>query len=174
VLTVKDVLQGRIPFYTGAISRESWDRVGGHRPGAGGGDPAVFLSPEASDEYEPDVLLGSSCRASSTCGSSPRRLARYRVRLASLSRGPKRIEQLEKSLIGTFERFAESSGRADYQALVQAPVSRLRYHQAIRRARWAFLDGDVPAARGHAREAFELRRTLQWLRSWPACRCPCA
>ncbi len=127
VLTVKDVLRGRVPFYTGAISRESWDRVGGYRPGAGGGDPAVLLSLEASDEYEPDVLLWLELSSQFDVRLIPERLARYRVRPTSLSRGPERIEQFEKSLIGTFERFAESSGRADYQALVQAPVSRLRY-----------------------------------------------
>ena len=161
VLTVKDVLRGRVPFYTGAISRESWDRLGGYRPGTGGGDPADLLSPEAPDEYEPDVLLWLELSSQFDVRLIPDRLARYRVRPTSLSRGPERIEQFEKSLIGTFERFADSSGRADYQALVQAPVGRLRYHQAIRRSRWAFLDGDVSAARGYAREAFALRRTLR-------------
>lgn len=161
VLTVKDVLRGRVPFYTGAISRESWDRVGGYRPDVGGGDPDVLVSLEASDEYEPDVLLWLELSSQFDVRLIPERLARYRVRPTSLSRAPERIEQFETSLIGTFERFAESSGRADYQALVQAPVHRLRYNQAIRRARWAFLDGDVSSARGHAREAFALRRTLR-------------
>jgi glycosyltransferase involved in cell wall biosynthesis len=161
VLTVKDVLRGRVPFYTGAISRESWDRVGGYRPDPAGGDSADFRSPEASDDYEPDVLLWLELSSQFKVRLIPERLARCRVRPMSLSRSPERIEQFEESLIGTFERFAESSGRADYQALVQAPVTRLRYNQAIRRSRWAFLDGDVSAARGHAREAFALRQTLR-------------
>ena len=161
VLTVKDVLRGRVPFYTGAISRESWDHAGGYGVGAAGADPAARLSLEAADDYEPDVLLWLELSSQFDLRLIPEKLARCRVRPTSLSRDPDRIEQFEESLIGTFEKFAASSGRAEYLALVQEPVSRLRYNQAIRRARWAFLDGDVPAARGHAREAFALRRTLR-------------
>jgi glycosyltransferase involved in cell wall biosynthesis len=161
VLTVKDVLRGRVPFYTGAISRESWDRVGGYRQGAWSGDIAALGSFETSDEFEADVLLWLELSSQFDVRLIPEKLVRCRVRPASLSRGPERIEQFEKSLIGTFERFAQSSGRADYLALVQAPVRQLKYYQAIRRARWAFLDGDLPAARGHAREAFSLRRSVR-------------
>ena len=40
-------------------------------------------------------------------------------------------------------------------------MRRLRYDQAMRRARWALLDGDVQGARAAARDAYRHRRTLR-------------
>jgi glycosyltransferase involved in cell wall biosynthesis len=139
-LTVADVLGGRVPYYTGAIRRDAWDAVAGYAPGVAGMDESVLIWLRLADRFRVLVI--------------PHRLARYRIRETSLSRDPQKIEEFERCLTRTFEQFAQESGSPAHRAAIQRPLRRLRYHQALRRARWSFLDGDVPAARRFAREAF--------------------
>jgi hypothetical protein len=89
------------------------------------------------------------------------KLARYRVREQSLSRDRGKVEEFESSLIRTFEIFGNSSTDPRHAHIVETPIRRLRYHQALRRARWAFGDGDIPASRRFAREAFVQKHTLR-------------
>lgn len=144
VLTVEEVLSGRVPYYTGAIRAEAWWAVGGYRPGV---ESDVLAWLRLADGFDVRLL--------------PDKLGRYRVRDQSLSRHPEKIEEFERSLIGTFERFAEESGDPRHLSIVQSPVRRLRYHQALRRARWAFVDGDVETARRFAAEARQQRATVR-------------
>jgi glycosyltransferase involved in cell wall biosynthesis len=144
VLTVEDVLGGRVPYYTGGVRRDAWEAAGGYLPG-----------------IESDVLLWLRLARGSEVHLIPDKLARYRVRDRSLSRDPDRVEDFERSLMRTFEVFAEHSGDPRHREIAQGPVRRLRYHQALRRARWAFVDGDLDAARRHAREARAQRPTLR-------------
>jgi glycosyltransferase involved in cell wall biosynthesis len=144
VLTVEDVLAGRVPYYTGAIKKAAWWAVGGYEPG-----------------LESDVLIWLRLASNYKLCLLPDRLGRYRVRDESLSRHPDRVEQFENNLIRTFEAFAEESGDPRHLSIAQSPVRRLRYHQALRRARWAFVDGDIEGARRLARNAFEQRATLR-------------
>jgi hypothetical protein len=144
VLTVDEVLAGRVPYYTGAISKGAWRAVGGYEPG-----------------LESDVLSWLRLASAFEVRLLPDKLGRYRVREESVSRRPDKVEEFESSLIRTFETFAAQSGDPRHLAIVQTPVRRLRYHQALRRARWAFVDGDIEAARQHAREAREARATLR-------------
>ncbi|WP_081865988.1 glycosyltransferase family 2 protein [Blastococcus sp. URHD0036] len=144
VLTVEEVLSGRVPYYTGAVRAEAWRAVGGYEP-----------------EGECDVLQWLRLASRFEVRLLPDRLARYRVRDDSASRSPDRIEAFESSLIGTFASFAEESGEPAHRAIAQAPARRVRYAQALRRARWAFVEGDISAARRHAREARKQRATLR-------------
>jgi hypothetical protein len=144
VLKVEDVLGGRVPYYTGAVRAEAWRAVGGYQPGV---ESDVLLWLRLAREFEVRLL--------------PDKLGRYRVRRESDSRHPDRVESFESSLIGTFEAFAEETDVQGHRAIAQSPVRRLRYHQALRRARWAFVDGDIPAARRHAQHAREQRATLR-------------
>jgi glycosyltransferase involved in cell wall biosynthesis len=144
VLTVEQVLSGRVPYYTGAVRAEAWRAVGGYEP-----------------QGECDVLLWLRLASRFDVRLLPDKLGRYRVRDESASRRPDRIEEFESSLIRTFERFAEESGEPRHRAIAQSPVRRLRYHQELRRARWAFVDGDIASARRHARDAREQRGTLR-------------
>ena len=78
----------------------------------------------------------------------------YRIRANSLSRDPAKVEAFEHALITAFARTAESTASAGDRVLVEQTVARLKYHQELRRARWALLDGDPKLARRHARLAF--------------------
>ncbi|SEP21197.1 glycosyltransferase family 2 protein [Trujillonella endophytica] len=143
-LTVEEALGGRVPYYTGAVRAESWRAVGGYQPGV-----------------ESDVLMWLRLADRFSVWLLPDKLGRYRVRGESESRHPDRVEDFERSFIHTLESYAAESGLPGHRAIVQSPVRRLRYHQALRRARWAFVDGDVAAARRHARDAREQRATLR-------------
>lgn len=147
VLTVDQVLGGRVPYYTGAIRQAAWRAVGGYQPGVEGVDESVLIWLRLASDFEVRLL--------------PDRLAMYRVRKESLSRDADKVEEFESSLIRTFEMFAEKSEDPRQAQVVEAPLRRLRYHQALRRARWAFRDGDVPSSRRFARDAFAQRHTLR-------------
>jgi glycosyltransferase involved in cell wall biosynthesis len=153
-LTVDQVLGGRVPYYTGAIRESAWRAVGGYQPGVEGVDESVLIWLRLTSDFEVRLL--------------PDKLARYRVREESLSRDPDKVEEFERSLIRTFEMFGGSSTDTRRAHVVEAPIRRLRYHQALRRARWAFRDGDIPASRRFARDAFAQKPTL---RAGPSCFC---
>jgi hypothetical protein len=147
VLTVDQVLGGRVPYYTGAIHKVAWRAVGGYQPGVEGVDESVLIWLRLTSDFEVRLL--------------PDKLARYRVREESLSRDPDKVEEFESSLIRTFEMFGESSTDPRHAHVVEFPIRRLRYHQALRRARWAFGDGDIPASRQFAADAFAQKHTLR-------------
>jgi glycosyltransferase involved in cell wall biosynthesis len=145
VLTVEDVLAGRVPYYTSIIRRAAWEAVGGYEPGIDGIDESVLIWLRLTSNFCVRLI--------------PDRLARYRVREDSLSRDPEKVEAFEKALIRTFELFAEKSSDPRHVRIVQGPIRRLRYHQALRRARWAFAEGDMRHALRFARAAFSQRPT---------------
>lgn len=147
VLTVDQVLGGRVPYYTAAIRRGAWQAVGGYQPGVVGVDESVLIWLRLTSDFEVRLL--------------PDKLARYRVRDDSLSRDPDKVEGFESSLIRTFEMFAGQSSNPQHAQVVEGTLRRLRYHQALRRARWAFSDGDFSAARRFARGAFAQQHTLR-------------
>lgn len=147
VLTVEDILSGRVPYYTAAIRAEAWRAVGGYEPGIDGVDESVLIWLRLASGFHVRLL--------------PDKLARYRVRDDSLSRDPDKVEGFERDLIHTFEIFAQSSGDPRHAELVESPVRRLRYHQALRRARWAFADGNIAEARSSARAAFDHQPTIR-------------
>jgi glycosyltransferase involved in cell wall biosynthesis len=159
VLTVDDVVGGRVPYYTGAIRRDAWDAVGGYQPGVEAIDESVLIWLRLASAFQVRLL--------------PDRLARYRVRDDSLSHDPAEVEQFERALMQTFEGFAASSGNPAHARIVSAPLRRLRYHQELRRARWAFAEGDDPRALAAARRAVAQRRTARavgvvvMMRVWP-------
>ena len=146
-ITVDDVLGGLVPYYVGAIRRQAWDMVGGYEPGVA--------------EVEEDVVAWLRLAAEFHVFLLPDRLARSRLREGSVSHDPQKIESFERRLIRAFELFARESGRPEHLVAVEASLRRLRYHQALRRARWSFLDGDFPAARRFARDAYNQKHTLR-------------
>jgi glycosyltransferase involved in cell wall biosynthesis len=146
-LTVESVLGGKVPYYTGAVRREAWDAVGGYQPGVADVDESVLIWLRLADGFDARLI--------------PDKLARYRVRDGSLSRDPEKVERFESQLIRTFEMFGEQSGDPRHLEALQSPVRRLRYHQALRRARWAFMDGDTRGARRSAREAYGYQHSVR-------------
>lgn len=146
-LTVDDVLAGQVPYYGGAVHRRAWDAIGGY-------------APDRTD-VEEDVLVWLRLATDFHLHLLPDRLTRSRLRSDSVSRSKEKVENFEERLIGTFELFARESGTPDHLEIVQATVRRLRYHQALRRARWAFTAGDVEGAGHHAREAYAQRHSVR-------------
>lgn len=144
-LTVEQVLGGRIPYYTGAVRTSAWQAVGGYEPGIDDIDESVLIWFRLARDFEVRLL--------------PDRLAKYRLRDDSLSRNPDSAEKFERSLIRTFEMLAEESTDQRHVNAANVPLRRLRYHQAARRARWAFSRGDLQSARRLAREAYAQKRT---------------
>lgn len=145
ILTVEDVLAGRVPYYTSVIRRTSWEAVGGYDPGIDGIDESVLIWLRLASRFSVRLLRD--------------KLARYRVREDSLSRDPAKVEAFEKALIHTFELFADQSDDPRHTRIARGPVRRLRYHQALRRARRAFAEGDSRSALRCAQQAVAQRPT---------------
>lgn len=146
-LTLTEMLGGAIPYYTAAIRRSAWDAVGGYEPGVDDVDESVIIWCRLVERYDVRLL--------------PDRLARYRLRPDSLSRGPAKVEEFERQLMRSFvEGAGDCLNPADQRALTKT-LRLLRYQQAIRRARYGLLGGDIRTARREARAAFAERRTAR-------------
>ncbi|WP_227462274.1 glycosyltransferase family A protein [Desertimonas flava] len=146
-LSLTDVLGGRVPYYTAAVRRTAWEAVGGYEPGVDDVDESVVVWCRLVVDYDVRLI--------------PDRLARYRLRGDSLSRDPAKVENFERQLMRSFIEGARTSNDpADRQAL-DTTLRRMRYHQAIRRARTALLAGDDASARSEARAAFNERASAR-------------
>lgn len=146
-LTVRDVLGGEVPYYGAAIRREAWDAVDAYASGLDDVDESVIVWLRLTSRFDVRTI--------------PDRLARYRLRGDSDSRDASTVENFERQLLRSFESGQEWAQTPENVAALDATVRRLRYHQSLRRARWAFRDGDLPGARAAARAAFSHRRTLR-------------
>lgn len=148
-LRVADVINGPCPYYSAAIRRDVWEAMGG----------MVCDTPIVDDlDFWLRVLV-----AGYDVRMIPDRLGRFRIEAGSESRPTEvsRIEAFEEQRERALVRAAEASGAPADVAALGRVLRRLRYDQAIRRARVAFQAGDVPTARRHAAEAFSLRRTVR-------------
>ncbi|MFC4949919.1 glycosyltransferase family 2 protein [Pseudonocardia sp. GCM10023141] len=135
-----------VPYFA-AFRREAWFAAGGYAPGTDlVEDIALFLR-LVSSGHDVRVL--------------PERLTRYRMRDDSASRDPSAVDAFERNRELAYVSAAEASGDAATMRVLDRRLRGLRYEQALRRARWAFVNGDVPAARRAARRAFQQRRTAR-------------
>ncbi|GAF50718.1 glycosyltransferase family 2 protein [Rhodococcus wratislaviensis] len=149
-LTLAEALAGRIPYYTGVVRREAWSAVGGYE------------SDTATPEIEEDVILWLCLvDAGFDVRLLPDRLCRFRQRENSLSHDPLETEAFEQRLERSFTVVARASGRPGSLAAAAPTLRWLKYNQSLRRARWAFLDGDISAARTAAKAAFDHRHTAR-------------
>ncbi len=135
-----------IPYFA-VFRREAWLAEGGYAPGTDlVEDIALYLRLIVSG-YDIRVL--------------PERLTRYRMRADSASRDPSGVEAFEAACERVYSEAARASGDPVTLTLLERRIRGFRYEQALRRARWAFVHGDVAAARAAARTAFAQRRTLR-------------
>jgi glycosyltransferase involved in cell wall biosynthesis len=148
-LRLADVVDGPTPYYTAAIRRKVWDAVGGLES-----DTPLVCD---LDFWLRVLVEGHDVRM------IPERLGRYRVEAGSVSRPDdhERAEQFEAQQERAMRRAVERSGEPDAEAAFERWVRRVRYAQHMRRARVAFQEGDLDAARGHVRAAYALRRSLR-------------
>jgi glycosyltransferase involved in cell wall biosynthesis len=148
-LRLADVIDGPCPYYSGPIRRDVWDAMGGlatDTPIVGDLD---FWLRTISAGY--DVRMISD------------RLGVYRIDAGSVSRpvDPMRSEVFEEQRERALSRAALRSGDPADIAALERVLRRLRYQQAIRRARVAIQKGSVEEARRQCRGAFAQRTTLR-------------
>jgi hypothetical protein len=153
-LTMTDLLSGVIPYYTGAVRREVWDAVGGYAK--------VDLAVDESEtplyaDHVTDVQMWIRLVQGYDVRLIDARLGWCRIRRGSLSRDKDKVEAFEVALINTLSRAGESAGSAAGGEATNPIIRRVRFHQELRRARGALLDGDIAGARQHARQAFSFQ-----------------
>ncbi|NMN96669.1 glycosyltransferase family 2 protein [Antrihabitans stalactiti] len=143
-LTKMDALAGFIPYYTAAIRREAWDAVGGydHPPEV---DESVVIWLRLVQKFDVRIL--------------PDRLARYRLRMDSLSRDASKVESFDDRVESAFE--SEPVETTKEREAVEATLRTARYLRSIRQARSALLLGETEMAREAATRAFALKRTVR-------------
>ncbi|MBS9374378.1 glycosyltransferase family A protein [Rhodococcus sp. B50] len=146
-LTLLDVLGGEVPYYTAAVRREAWSAVNAYASGIDDVDESVIVWLRLADRFEVQML--------------PDRLARYRLRGDSDSRDEATVATFERQLIRSFQAGAALAKTPEEHVALEETVGRLRYDQALRRARSAFLRNDLPTARIAARDAYTYRRSLR-------------
>ncbi|MGI5125216.1 glycosyltransferase family 2 protein [Pseudonocardia sp. CA-107938] len=147
-LTLADLIgQHDVVPYFAAFRREAWFAAGGYAAGTDlVEDIALFLRLVGSG-HDVRVL--------------PERLTRYRMRDDSASRDPSTVEAFELSRERVYTEAAVESGDAATLRALDRRLRRLRYERELRRARWAFVNGDTRGAREAARAAFRQRRTAR-------------
>lgn len=150
-ITLAEYAQRRHLYYGGTFRRAAWDAVGGYVSGI----------PETED-LSPDLslwlrLLTAGCDVRLI----PDVLARQRIQQTSTSRDPRSVEVVESCAERAFLVAARASGKPEDVEAIAAAIVRLRYYQALRRARHAFLDGDLATAQRHAAIGFRQRRTVR-------------
>jgi hypothetical protein len=151
-MTLAEVIGGNVLYYTAAIRREAWEKGGGYScdtPKVE--DLAMFLR-----------MLAAGC----DLRVMDERLARYRLRADSFSRDPAMQDAFEDSLERAFVQASQLSAAPDVQAALDVTLRRIRFNQAIRRARAALLAGDARVARAQSRRALQQRRSGRAAAVW--------
>ncbi|MFC5141105.1 glycosyltransferase family 2 protein [Actinomycetospora rhizophila] len=153
-LTVADIVDGPCPYYCAPIRRDVWDALGGM--GFQTDAPLVH----DLEFWLRAILAGHDVRMIGD------RLGLFRIEAGSESRpvDAERSEEFERQRETVLRRAAEEAARTgDPEALaaLERVQRRLRYQQAIRRARVAFAHGDAHAARRYVTEAHEQRPTAR-------------
>lgn len=148
-LRLADVIDGPCPYYSAAVRREVWQALGGMTCDT----PIV----DDLDFWLRMLVAGHDVRM------VPDRLGLFLIESGSESRpsSVERIEEFERQREQALTKAAAASSTVEDRAALERVLARLRYFQALRRARVAFLGGDREAARNHARNALRLRSTLR-------------
>jgi len=146
-VTLVDVIRGDVIYYTSAIRAEAWQKAGGY----------TCDTPRVEDLALYTRLLVAGCEIRVL----DERLARYRLRPDSLSRDPAEIEIFENSLETCFVRAAATSTDPRMPRALEVTLRRIRFDQAMRKARAALLHGDTRTAREQARRAFAQKRSAR-------------
>jgi glycosyltransferase involved in cell wall biosynthesis len=147
-LSLSDMLDEGVPPYIGAVRRDVWAAHAMYDPRGADVEPDVemWLSLAAGRR---NIRLLGDC------------LARIRLRPDSMTHEPSAVEGYESRLARAFISVGEQLELSDADATEYPALQRIRYHQALRRVRWAVLEGDVASARIAAREAYRQRATLR-------------
>lgn len=145
-VSLANMLDEGVPPYIGAIRRDMWTAHSLYDPHGADVEPDVEMWLSLAAGGRDIRLLGES-------------LARVRLRPDSMTHEPSAVEGYESRLERAFTAVGIQNGTTD--AAEYPALQRIRYHQALRRARWAILDGDIAGARTAAREAYRLQPTVR-------------
>jgi glycosyl transferase family 2 len=148
-LRLSDVIDGPCPYYTASIRRDVWDSVGG-------------MSTETPVVADLDFWL-RTLSAGHDVRMIPDRLGLLRVVPGSVSRPvePAASEQFEAQLEQVFRCAAERSGTSADTLALERVLRRVRYIQAIRRARLALEHGAAKEAVRCYQTALRERKTVR-------------
>lgn len=144
---LRDMFRGAYPHYGATVRREAWDAVGGFRM-------------DVHKVEDIDLWLRLA-HAGFTVRVVPDVLTRFRIRHDSDSKAVGADEVFEDAREAVLTAAARDWGTDDDQRILEATLRRHRYHRALRRARAAFVAGDVAAARREAAAAHAARRSAR-------------
>ena len=147
-MSLADMLDEGVPPYIGAVRRDMWRAHSLYDPNAADIEPDVEMWLSLAAGGREIRLLGDS-------------LARVRLRPDSMTHEPSAVEGFESRLAQAFVAVGGRHSLGDMDVAQYPALQRIRYHQALRRARWAILDGDIVGARIAAREAYKQQSTLR-------------
>ena len=140
-VTLVEMIEGWIPYYTALVRREAWDVVGGFRHDV----PAV----------EDLALFVDLMTTGHVLQVLEEPLAVYRENDDSDSRGARGVEVMEESFERVMAAAVEQIGTPEDQQAWQSALPRSRHRRATVRARRLLLEGDVAGAREAADAAVE-------------------
>jgi hypothetical protein len=141
-VTLAEFIEDATLYYSSAVRREAWFAAGGYRKDVGMCDAALWIRL---------LRQGADVRV------IPDKLGRYLWRADSLSRNPESLGTYQALQVRAWVDGAEgSSDPAVHEALARR-LRRLRYHEALGRARTAMLTGDAARARAEADDALAQR-----------------
>jgi hypothetical protein len=146
-VTLVDVVRGDVLYYTSAIRAEAWRKGGGY----------ACDTPKVADLALYTRLLAAGCEVRVL----DERLARYRLRPDSLSRDPAEVEAFEDALETCFVRAAAASTDPRMPQALDVTLRRIRWDQAMRKARAALLRGDTRTAKEQTRAALAQKRSAR-------------
>ncbi len=137
-VTLAEFIENATLYYSSAVRREAWFAAGGYRKDVGMCDAALWMRL---------LQQGADVRV------IPDKLGRYLWRSDSLSRNPDSLDTYQALQVRAWvDGAAGSSDPAVHEALARR-LRRLRYHEALGRARSAMLTGDGDRARKEADDA---------------------
>ncbi|MDO9457687.1 glycosyltransferase family A protein [Nocardioides sp.] len=142
-VTLREMVEGWIPYYTGLVRKEVWDAIGGFRHDTPAVEDLSFFVDLLTAGYVHQVL------------EEP--LALYRESENSDSRGARGVEVMEDSFERVVTAAVDEIGTAEDRAALAVAIPRSRHRRATVRARRLLLEGDVPGAREAAEAALAHR-----------------
>ena len=146
-VTLAEMVRGDVLYYTAAIRAEAWALGGGYR----------CDTPKVEDLALFIRMLVAGCDVR-VLGE---RLARYRLRNDSSSRDPQHADVFEDSLERAFVQVTQLSDAPEVHEALAVTLRRIRFDQAMRKARAALLANDMAGALRHAKRAFAQRRSAR-------------
>ncbi|MEO9325603.1 glycosyltransferase family A protein [Nocardioides sp. C4-1] len=158
-VTLKEMIEGWVPYYVGPVRREVWEEIGGFRTDAQTVEDLAFFVDVLALGHE--ILVVEEV------------LAYYREDDDSDSRGLRGVEVMEESFERVLTAAVADFGTPDDEAALREVVPRSRHLRASVRAWRLLLEGDVDGACEAAdlavtyRDDRRTRAVALVMRRWP-------